>query len=248
MCDRRGGIVCLHHCVNSDPRKLVWLAGSTLRNSSSDDFCLQNPRHRRSRIHHKNLAHPFPRQRLRVRMHRSVARHHLQRIASIGQQRRIEAVSLLRDLVLQQPPVRLAYPAIPHRKHQVIAVVIMRHPPHRHSGLVLLRRQRLHTSVRCKAHRRRSSRSRRENHLHRRRIWCRSVRRHPRPRLHHHLIHHRRDVLLQIIQRNRIDAPPTPQHRLPLHKPSRRDRKPSVRTHAGPLAPTHQRTLHIPAP
>ena len=124
----------------------------------------------------------------------------------------------------------------------------MRHPPYRHGCLILLCRQRLGTRIRRKCHCRRRTSCCRKRNLHRPRIRNRRIRRHSRTRLHHNLIYHRSNILLQIIQGNRIDRASAPQRRLPLHKSTRRNRKRTIGSNLRPLTPPHQRTLDIAAP
>ena len=66
--------------------------------------CLERVNHRRRRIHLEALADLFAGERVAGRVRGRVGGDDLDLVAAVGNQRGVEAVGLVGDLVLEQPP------------------------------------------------------------------------------------------------------------------------------------------------
>ena len=69
-------------------------------------------------------------------MRRRVGGHYLDLVAAVGNLRRVKAVSLVGDLILEQPPYVLPVSAQIEGKGQVVAIVVVRRPAHSNRGAV----------------------------------------------------------------------------------------------------------------
>ena len=84
------------------------------------------------------VADLFAGERIAGRVRRRVRGNHLDPVAAVGNQRGVEAVGLIGDFVLQQPPHGLAVAAQVEGIDQVIAIVIVRRPANGDGGAVFV--------------------------------------------------------------------------------------------------------------
>ena len=99
-----------------------------MRGQCSDDW--------RRRVDNKAVAGAVGGERLTGIVRRRIAGDDLDAVAAIGQQRGIKGVELLRDAVLEQPPVVVVVGAEVNGVDQIVAVVVVRGPADRDRALV----------------------------------------------------------------------------------------------------------------
>src|ERR1700722_20822290 len=92
--------------------------------------------HGRGGIDDEMVALPLARQSITENMRGGIARDHADAIAAIGNPDGIEGIEALGYARPEQAPVLLVIPADIHVEDQVVAVVVMRRPAHRHCGPV----------------------------------------------------------------------------------------------------------------
>ena len=107
----------------------------------SDGFEIRN--HRRRGVDLEAVADLFAGERVAGGVGGRVRGDDLEPVAAIGNQRGVEAVGLVGDLVLEQAPDCFAVAAQIEGVDEVIAIVVVRSPADGHSGAVFVGLQRL---------------------------------------------------------------------------------------------------------